>query len=45
LALAVKYRLNVLVAGATGSGKTTLTKALIREIPTAERLISIEDAA
>jgi type IV secretion system protein VirB11 len=45
LALAVKGRLNVLVAGATGSGKTTLTKALIREIPPDERLISIEDAA
>jgi len=45
LALAVKSRLNVLVAGATGSGKTTLTKALIREIPAGERLISIEDAA
>lgn len=44
LSLAVQARLNVLVAGATGSGKTTLTKALIREIPATERLISIEDA-
>ena len=42
---AVQARLNILVAGATGSGKTTLTKALIREIPAVERLISIEDAA
>ncbi|MBS0393033.1 MAG: P-type DNA transfer ATPase VirB11 [Proteobacteria bacterium] len=45
LAAAVRQRLNILVAGATGSGKTTLTKALIDEIPTEERLISIEDAA
>jgi len=45
LARAVRARLNILVAGATGSGKTTLTKALIREIPPDERLVSIEDAA
>jgi len=32
------------VSGATGSGKTTWTKALIREIPAEERLITIEDA-
>ena len=44
LRLAVRARLNVLVSGATGSGKTTLTKALILEIPEDERLISIEDA-
>jgi len=45
LAQAVRSRFNVLVAGATGSGKTTLTKALIDEIPGDERLVSIEDAA
>jgi len=42
--LAVVSRKNILVSGATGSGKTTWTKALIREIPAEERLITIEDA-
>ncbi len=42
--LAVAARKNILVSGPTGSGKTTWTKALIREISPAERLITIEDA-
>ncbi len=42
--LAVVSRKNILVSGPTGSGKTTWTKALIREIPADERLITIEDA-
>jgi type IV secretion system protein VirB11 len=42
--LAVRSRKNILVSGPTGSGKTTWTKALIREIPSTERLITIEDA-
>ena len=42
--LAVRARKNILVSGPTGSGKTTWTKALIREIPGEERLITIEDA-
>ncbi len=42
--LAVASRQNILVSGPTGSGKTTFTKALIREIPMHERLITIEDA-
>jgi type IV secretion system protein VirB11 len=42
--LAVVARKNILVSGPTGSGKTTWTKALIREIPSEERLITIEDA-
>jgi type IV secretion system protein VirB11 len=42
--LAVRSRKNVVVSGPTGSGKTTWTKALIREIPSDERLVTIEDA-
>jgi type IV secretion system protein VirB11 len=42
--LAVRSRKNILVSGPTGSGKTTWTKALIQEIPSDERLITIEDA-
>lgn len=42
--LAVRARKNILVSGPTGSGKTTWTKALLREIPADERLITIEDA-
>jgi type IV secretion system protein VirB11 len=44
MALAVRSRKNIIVSGPTGSGKTTFTKALIREIPPEERLITIEDA-
>ena len=42
--LAVTSRKNILVSGPTGSGKTTWTKAMIREIPREERLVTIEDA-
>jgi type IV secretion system protein VirB11 len=42
--LAVRSRKNIVVSGPTGSGKTTWTKALIREIPSDERLVTIEDA-
>jgi type IV secretion system protein VirB11 len=41
---AVLARKNIIVSGPTGAGKTTYTKALVREIPADERLIAIEDA-
>lgn len=43
LSKAVVARKNILISGATGSGKTTLSKALIRLIPEHERLLTIED--
>ncbi|MEI2455540.1 P-type DNA transfer ATPase VirB11 [Lysobacter firmicutimachus] len=41
---AVQYKKNVVVAGATGSGKTTFMKSLVGHIPQYERLVTIEDA-
>ena len=41
---AVTYRKNIVVAGATGSGKTTFMKSLVTHIPHHERLVTIEDA-
>lgn len=42
---AVQQHQTIMCAGKTGSGKTTFMKALIEEIPNAERLITIEDAS
>lgn len=42
---AVKDEKNIIIAGATGSGKTTFMKALMQKIPTADRIITIEDVA
>lgn len=41
---AVQHRKNIVVAGATGSGKTTFMKSLVAHIPATERLVTIEDA-
>ncbi|MDE3021166.1 MAG: Flp pilus assembly complex ATPase component TadA [Pseudomonadota bacterium] len=40
---AVKNKKNILVAGGTDTGKTTMLNALIAEIPGSDRVISIED--
>jgi type IV secretion system protein VirB11 len=41
---AVHYKKNIVVSGATGSGKTTFMKSLVNHIPEDERLVTIEDA-
>ncbi|MCP3044101.1 P-type DNA transfer ATPase VirB11 [Xanthomonas euvesicatoria] len=41
---AVLHKKNIVVSGATGSGKTTFMKSLVHHIPQTERLVTIEDA-
>ena len=41
----VSSRLNVLISGGTGSGKTTFLNVLSSFIPTRERVLTIEDSA
>ena len=45
LEIASQARLNIIISGGTGSGKTTLMNALSRLIDHGERVVTIEDAA
>jgi pilus assembly protein CpaF len=45
LAACVKGKLNVLISGGTGTGKTTMLNAMSSFVPEDERIVTIEDAA
>jgi pilus assembly protein CpaF len=45
LAACVKGKLNVLISGGTGTGKTTMLNAMSSFVPGDERIVTIEDAA
>ena len=45
LEIAARCRLNIVISGGTGSGKTTMMNALSRMIDVGERVITVEDAA
>jgi pilus assembly protein CpaF len=44
LGAAVRARKNIIVAGGTNAGKTTMLRALASEIPSQERLVTIENS-
>ena len=44
LAAATAARKNIMIAGATNAGKTTLLRAIANQIPASERLITVERA-
>jgi type IV secretion system protein VirB11 len=43
LRAAVQHKQNIVIAGKTGSGKTTLARSIVEEVPRAERIVTIED--
>jgi pilus assembly protein CpaF len=45
LAQCVRGKLNILISGGTGTGKTTLLNAVSAYVPAAERIVTVEDAA
>jgi pilus assembly protein CpaF len=45
LAACVKGKLNILISGGTGTGKTTTLNAMSAFVPEDERIVTIEDAA
>ena len=45
LKIAARSRLNILISGGTGSGKTTSLNAMSQMIDSGERIVTIEDAA